>query len=632
MGYKRTHSFQKKSSHTPQPMTQFRTRPFVAPVKMKPKGQPTPEKSENEAFNQHKFEAFGLQLKEECGTITPVEQERLGVLQAKMDDFWAQRQERASRFGFDISEVSFTPREGQAAPQLQPMWRQGTPGVPMKGQRSPLNPPQQSLASPIQAKLTIGEPGDKYEQEADWVASQVVEQIHAPATAQSTQRQLVQRQEEKLEELQAKSILQRWGSIGGGDASTDLDTAINSARGGGQPLDVGLQRSMGQVMGADFSGVRVHTDATSDELNQSIQAKAFTTGQDVFFRQGAYEPGSRGGQELIAHELTHVVQQNGGAVRQMQLQRHQGQESEEHKENKTGLWDNLKAGIGNFSDIKTDVVQLFTAPPAAPPVAGVRNGNLNGNGVPDESNITTRHGQPNDLVGTVPGVNINGWPYIQGVNATGTWVRFHLVNQQIGGLGNQDNLVPTSQATNHNATWRNFERTCQHHVGQQTSVHVTVDVQYPPINAGAGVGTVAANQHFYPTQISGRCYLWDAVANAYVLNANGAPANRRTFDVQIVPFPLIPPANAIQTDLRQQTPGWLRNTLMGSRINQNEAIQLSQALQPGGQIDDYINDSGEPTVESQLLDALDTFLAVDLQRGAVPQQGRIHIINGVYHI
>jgi guanyl-specific ribonuclease Sa len=71
---------------------------------------------------------------------------------------------------------------------------------------------------------------------------------------------------------------------------------------------------MGQAMGADFSGVKVHTDAQSDQLNKSIQAKAFTTGQDVFFRQGAYEPSSRGGQELIAHELTHVVQQNGGAV------------------------------------------------------------------------------------------------------------------------------------------------------------------------------------------------------------------------------------------------------------------------------------------------------------------------------
>ncbi len=196
---------------------------------------------------------------------------------------------------------------------------------------------------PVQAKLTIGEPGDKYEQEADRVASQVVKQINSPDAAQSTQGQSVQRQEEPEEELQrqpsisdlqrsplplevqreamseeddlqAKSILQRREAIAGGEASTDLDTAINSARGGGQPLDAGLQRSMGQAMGADFSGVKVHTDAQSDQLNQSIQAKAFTTGQDVFFRQGAYEPASRGGQELIAHELTHVVQQTGDRV------------------------------------------------------------------------------------------------------------------------------------------------------------------------------------------------------------------------------------------------------------------------------------------------------------------------------
>jgi hypothetical protein len=196
---------------------------------------------------------------------------------------------------------------------------------------------------PVQAKLTIGEPGDKYEQEADRVASQVVAQINSPDAASSSQGQSVQRQEAPVEELQrqpsisdlqrsplplevqreampeeddlqAKSILQRREAIAGGEASTDLDTAINSARGGGQPLEAGLQRSMGQAMGADFSGVRVHTDAQSDQLNQSIQAKAFTTGQDVFFRSGAYDPGSRGGQELLAHELTHVVQQSGGAV------------------------------------------------------------------------------------------------------------------------------------------------------------------------------------------------------------------------------------------------------------------------------------------------------------------------------
>jgi hypothetical protein len=208
---------------------------------------------------------------------------------------------------------------------------------------TPYSPLPTPHSLPLQAKLTIGEPGDKYEQEADQVASQVVKQINSPEAATSSQGQSVQRMEvaeEELqrqpsisdlqrtplplevqreampegEELQAKSILQRREAIAVGDASTDLESAINSARGGGQPLDAGLQRSMGQAMGADFSGVRVHTDAQSDQLNQSIQAKAFTTGKDVFFRQGAYEPGSGGGKELIAHELTHVVQQNGGEL------------------------------------------------------------------------------------------------------------------------------------------------------------------------------------------------------------------------------------------------------------------------------------------------------------------------------
>jgi hypothetical protein len=71
---------------------------------------------------------------------------------------------------------------------------------------------------------------------------------------------------------------------------------------------------MESSFGADFSGVRVHADAQSDTLNQSLNARAFTTGQDVFFRQGAYSPGSSGGRELLAHELTHVVQQNGDQV------------------------------------------------------------------------------------------------------------------------------------------------------------------------------------------------------------------------------------------------------------------------------------------------------------------------------
>ncbi|MFM7888974.1 MAG: DUF4157 domain-containing protein [Pseudanabaena sp.] len=185
---------------------------------------------------------------------------------------------------------------------------------------------------PIQAKLNIGEPNDKYEKEADATASKVVQQINSSTQDLSVQRQdstdqdeiqmkpvisKIQREESmenEDEELQMKSLVQKRENVGGGEASNDLESSIQNARGSGQSLDPNLQEKMGQAMGADFSGVKVHIDSHADQLNKSIQAKAFTTGQDVFFRQGAYEPSSKSGQELIAHELTHVVQQNGQSV------------------------------------------------------------------------------------------------------------------------------------------------------------------------------------------------------------------------------------------------------------------------------------------------------------------------------
>ncbi|MEH2327118.1 MAG: DUF4157 domain-containing protein [Nostoc sp.] len=164
----------------------------------------------------------------------------------------------------------------------------------------------------VQAKLTIGEVGDKYEQEADSVAREVVQQINAPAV--SGQSEAVQRQmPEDKDDLQMQPIVQRVTN-GGMAASADVEAGIQRARGGGQSLADNIREPMEQAFGADFRDVRVHTDSQADQLNQSIQAKAFTTGQDVFFRQGAYEPSSRGGQELLAHELTHVVQQGGGTV------------------------------------------------------------------------------------------------------------------------------------------------------------------------------------------------------------------------------------------------------------------------------------------------------------------------------
>ncbi|MDD4160950.1 MAG: DUF4157 domain-containing protein [Methanothrix sp.] len=131
---------------------------------------------------------------------------------------------------------------------------------------------------------------------------------------------LVRRQEgreEDEETLQAKSLIQRMGSKGG-DAGPDLEQSLAQARGSGRSLEGGVRGRMERSFGVDFGSVRIHSDAHADGLNRSIQARAFTTGQDVFLRQGEYRPGSSEGQRLLAHELTHVVQQNGGEVQRAQ--------------------------------------------------------------------------------------------------------------------------------------------------------------------------------------------------------------------------------------------------------------------------------------------------------------------------
>lgn len=94
----------------------------------------------------------------------------------------------------------------------------------------------------------------------------------------------------------------------------DAAGRINRERGNGAPLESKLQMEMSEQLGFDLSGVRVHDTSASHQLNQELNAKAFTTGQDVFFKSGEYNPQSSNGKELIAHELTHVVQQGTGQV------------------------------------------------------------------------------------------------------------------------------------------------------------------------------------------------------------------------------------------------------------------------------------------------------------------------------
>ncbi|MBE9083366.1 DUF4157 domain-containing protein [Tolypothrix sp. LEGE 11397] len=154
----------------------------------------------------------------------------------------------------------------------------------------------------VQDKLTVNQPGDKYEQEADRVASQVVQQINTSKIQPYQSEETIQPQTlMRKAETQENNIR----------TSPQFEASLKQERGTGQPLHQSIREPMEQAFGTDLSGVRVHTTSLSNELNETVQAKAFTTGRDVFFREGAYQPGSREGQELIAHELTHVVQQNG---------------------------------------------------------------------------------------------------------------------------------------------------------------------------------------------------------------------------------------------------------------------------------------------------------------------------------
>ncbi|NEQ98562.1 MAG: DUF4157 domain-containing protein [Cyanothece sp. SIO2G6] len=169
----------------------------------------------------------------------------------------------------------------------------------------------------LQAKLAIGQPNDLYEQEAvraaspeeNRVATEEVEKLNAPSPPPGISQAVNSIAQREL--IQPKSLIQRQGG-GNLQASDDVERAISDTRGQGRSLDDSVRQPMEQAFGADFSGVRIHTNGRSDVLNQAVQAKAFTTGQNIYFRSGAYEPGSRGGQELLAHELTHTIQQTGG--------------------------------------------------------------------------------------------------------------------------------------------------------------------------------------------------------------------------------------------------------------------------------------------------------------------------------
>jgi len=177
----------------------------------------------------------------------------------------------------------------------------------------------------IQAKLTVNQPGDIYEQEADRMAAQVMampqsgsiqreidpkkekEKIQmlpmaAPQSYRPIQREMEPKKEK--EKIQMMPLLQR-ASDGNQEAGGNLENRLNSSKGGGNPLPDDVRSFMEPRFGTDFSQVRVHTGSESVQMNQDLNAQAFTHRQDVYFGAGK----APGKDALTAHELTHVVQQ-----------------------------------------------------------------------------------------------------------------------------------------------------------------------------------------------------------------------------------------------------------------------------------------------------------------------------------
>ena len=104
------------------------------------------------------------------------------------------------------------------------------------------------------------------------------------------------------------------GLLSDGRVHPDVTAQLAARRGRGTPLEPGVRDDMAARLGDSFGDVRVHTDPLAGALARSVEARAFTTGADIYFANGEYSPSSSSGRELLAHELAHVVQQRGAPL------------------------------------------------------------------------------------------------------------------------------------------------------------------------------------------------------------------------------------------------------------------------------------------------------------------------------
>lgn len=163
------------------------------------------------------------------------------------------------------------------------------------------------VGSVFQAKFRVSQPGDRFEREADRVTEQVMGTTATPTGPGPTDH------DQTARTARARGVhkvyRQHTAPTVGVEVSGDVARGIDGLHGGGSPLDTSTRAFMEPRFGHDFGRVRVHTDARASRLARSVNARAFTVGQDLVFESGQYAPQTDQGRRLLVHELTHVVQQ-----------------------------------------------------------------------------------------------------------------------------------------------------------------------------------------------------------------------------------------------------------------------------------------------------------------------------------
>lgn len=211
----------------------------------------------------------------------------------------------------------------------------------------------------IQAKMKISQPDDAYEQEADKVADRVMGMALPSSITQAAVQ--VDRIDRKcttceLEKKDKKLSISRKPSmisssnfeVNNDEFVKDIDNIRSSSR--GSSLDQHTRYFMESRFDYDFSSVKIHTHGTAVKTAQAINARAYTIGNDIVFGEGEYQPNTREGRKLLAHELTHVVQQNSQQMVTKPMAKSQN----------AGRNQNLKIGVahsGNNSSIQTSLIQ-----------------------------------------------------------------------------------------------------------------------------------------------------------------------------------------------------------------------------------------------------------------------------------